>query len=323
MGLSNTSPVQGNRNILTIVGGQFAKRCEATVEGAVARKLTKGKNEGKEVYELRYSNLSGYIQSGVIRETTYGLSIDVVISDEDDTFYVEFSSDSSHFKALASRLPNIDRMEPVALSLVPHKTKTTSTGNPVISMYVSQNGNLVDDYYVSWTKDEATGKFTAEHLNGLPDVKKTRKGYDFTDQDEFLLTAFETYFKTNTDQPPQPSNKPSNKPTQSTAHSDDLKAIRSALKASPEIGKALTMMDGEDGEAQAFALNHWDEAKGDHDAFILAMKVGLKLVKPPAADKIVEPDGSTNAPDDEEPPIGEAPDDVDLGDDEDTGGLPF
>ena len=193
-GLSHEIPqIESEVRKLTIVNGQFALRCHEGTEGAIARALTKGDNLGKEVHELLYPSLTGFISSGEIRKLPFGLSCEVTIMVGDEAYVVQFSSDSAHFAALATHLPNIDRRTPVSLTLVKHQTKTTSTGNPVIMLWVTQNNKRVEDYYVKWSKDEA-GKNIPTHLHGLPEVKKTRQGWDFSDQENFYLEEFERYF---------------------------------------------------------------------------------------------------------------------------------
>ena len=194
MSLSNEVPkLESDGRKLTIVNGKFALRVEEGTEGALPRALTKGENKGKEVFELLYPTLTGFITSGEIRELTFGLSCEVTVTDGDEAYTVQFSSDSKHFAALATHLPNIDRSIPVSLSLVEHKTKRTSTGKPVVMLWVTQNNKRVEDRYVKWAKDE-NGKKVATHLHGLPDVKKNRQGWDFSDQESFYLEEFEKYF---------------------------------------------------------------------------------------------------------------------------------
>ena len=193
-GLSNEIPeIESEVRTITIVNGKFALRVNEGTEGAITRPLTKGDNKGKDVHELLYPSLTGLLASGEIRELPFGLSSEITIMVGDDAYVVQFSADSKHFTSLATHLPNIDRTIPVSLTLVKHKTKTTSTGNPVIMLWVTQNNKRVDDYYVKWSKDEA-GKNIPTHLHGLPEVKKTRQGWDFSDQENFYLDEFEKYF---------------------------------------------------------------------------------------------------------------------------------
>jgi len=193
-GLSNEIPeIESEVSTLTVVNGQFALRVNEGTEGAIKRALTGGDNKGKEVHELLYPSLTGLLASGEIRELPFGLSSEITIMVGDKAYVVQFSANSKHFAALATRLPNIDRSIPVSLTLVKHKTKTTSKGTPVIMLWVTQDNKRVDDYYVKWSKDEA-GKNIPTQLHGLPDVKQTRNGWDFSDQENFYLDEFEKYF---------------------------------------------------------------------------------------------------------------------------------
>jgi len=193
-GLSNEIPkIESKVSKLTIVNGQFALRVNEGTEGAIKRALTEGDNKGKEVNELLYPSITGVLSSGEIRELPFGLSCEVTIRAGDEAYVVQFTANSKHFATFASHLPNIDRSIPVSLSLVKHKTKTTSKGTPVIMLWVTQDNKRVDDYYVKWSKDEA-GKNIPTQLHGLPDVKQTRNGWDFSDQENFYLDEFEKYF---------------------------------------------------------------------------------------------------------------------------------
>jgi len=179
---------------LSIVHGQFALRVPEGTEDSVARELTKGPHAGEEVHELLYPTLEGMLSSGEVRELPYGLSCEVTIIDGDEVYTVQLSSDSKYFTALATRLPNINRNIPISLSLVEHKTKRTKKGDPVVMLMVIQDNKRIADHFVKWSKDEA-GNNIATHLHGLPDVKKTRSGWDFADQIDFYLGRFEDYFK--------------------------------------------------------------------------------------------------------------------------------
>jgi len=179
---------------LNVVRGKFALRVEEGAEGAEPRNLTRGDNEGKEVWELLYPTLTGTITSGQVKDLTYGPAPEIDIDCGGESYTVQFGWDDKMFSALVTRLPNIDRGIPVSLSLVPHKTKKTSKGNPVVNLFVTQNGKRVDDYYVKWSKDE-NKKNIATLLHGLPEVEEFHGVYDFKNRAKFYLGVFEEYFK--------------------------------------------------------------------------------------------------------------------------------
>ena len=178
---------------LNVVRGKFALRVEEGAEGAEPRNLTRGDNEGKEVWELLYPSLTGTITSGQVKDLKYGPAPEIDIDCGGESYTVQFGWDDKMFSALVTRLPNIDRGIPVSLSLVPHKTKKTSKGNPVVNLFVTQNGKRVDDYYVKWSKDE-NKKNIATLLHGLPEVEEFHGVYDFKNRAKFYLGKFEKYF---------------------------------------------------------------------------------------------------------------------------------
>lgn len=194
MGLhNNITPNTGGGSKLTIVGGKFTLRVDEGTPGANPRVLTKGKNEGKTVYEMKYPCLSGYIAGGRIVEGEYpGVDIDIIDYAANDSYTISFPLDSRYLFDFIRRLPNIDTSKEVSLELVEGKKKTR-TGNPTYNLHVVQFGKQLYDYYTEW-KSGADGKPFAEHLHGIPAPTKGVKGWDFRDVEEFLLERFNEFF---------------------------------------------------------------------------------------------------------------------------------
>jgi len=194
MGLNdNITPTGVAGTSLTIVGGKFTLRVEEGTEGAVPRNLTKGKNEGMEVWEMKYSALSGHLVGGRITTGEYpGVDIDIIDYKANDSFTVNFPLDSRYLYDLIKRLPNIDTSGEVNIEVVEGKKKTRQ-GNPTYNLHVAQGGKVLYDYYTEWKKD-ASGKPIPALLHGMPEPVNGPKGWSFEAQENWLLERFNGFF---------------------------------------------------------------------------------------------------------------------------------
>lgn len=197
MGLSNetTEVITGTK--LNIVGGKFTLRVNEGTEGAESRELTKGKNEGKTVWELKYSTLKANLVGGTIADGEYpGVDINLFDTMNGDSYTINFPLDSRYLYDFIKRLPMVDTSKEIDLQIHEGKKKTR-TGNPTYNLFVFQDDKPIKDYYVEWKKD-AEGKNKATMLHGMPDAEKGIKGWSFEKQEEFLLGKFEEFFNTFT-----------------------------------------------------------------------------------------------------------------------------
>ena len=194
MGLkTEATVVSSNSTKLTIIGDSFRLRVDAGTPDAIARTLTKGKNEGKEIHELHYPAIEGFIVSGVITQSEYP-SAEMTLVDGEDSYTLQFPLESRKLFDLIKRLPNINTDRMVEIALVESKKKS-KTGNPMYNLQVTQDGKPVYDHYTKWSQDEA-GKNVCTCLHGMPEAVHGRKGWSFDDQEEFLLVQFEDQFDT-------------------------------------------------------------------------------------------------------------------------------
>lgn len=193
MGLNNQTTEQMGTK-LSIVGGAFTIRVPEGTAGAEPRKLTKGKNEGKEVWELKYQSLSNvYLAAGTQVDGEYP-GADVVFRDADsgDEYTVNFPLDSGYLYQLIRSLPNVDTSKPFNIELHASKKKT-KTGTVKHDLRLAQFGKLLGDFYVEWKKD-AQGKNVPTPLHGIPEPKQGPRGWDWRDVEDFLLLQFQDFF---------------------------------------------------------------------------------------------------------------------------------
>ena len=190
MGASNETTTQTGTKY-TIVGGRFTLRVEEGTPGAESRTLTKGKNEGKTVWEIKYASLVDYyLVGGSIQSGEYP-GADILLRDAGtgEEVTVTFPLDSRYLFDLIRALPVADTSKPFNLEMHEGKKKTR-TGGPTYSLRIAQNGRLLSDYYTEWKKD-ASGKNVAHPLHGIPEPKNGPRGWNFTEVEDFLILELE------------------------------------------------------------------------------------------------------------------------------------
>lgn len=194
MGLDNNTTnntFQGTS--LSIVGGKFTIRVPEGTEGAESRELEKGKNAGTTIWELKYKSLEGLLVHGSIEDNEYiGKTAKVVLEDGPETYQVDLSLESSYLYQLIKHLPNINPIDAVRIEL--HDFISKKTGKQKILLNLYQNGNKIKNFFEEWKKD-SSGKNVCHCLNGMPPPEETRKGLDWTKQEDFLLGKFEEFFE--------------------------------------------------------------------------------------------------------------------------------
>jgi len=202
------------RTTMQIIGGQWTVPVDEGTESAVSRKYTKGKHEGETVWEIKSAAMDGLLMSGELVENEYiGLQANVVLKDEDGIHCLEFPATSQYAKAFISCLPYIDKETPLHIQLSADGTKKTKSGAQKFKLGVAQDGKLLKNHYVEYDHNlhnEATGKNGKYvELNGMPPSVKKISGWDFSDQNEFLLQAFNEFFEdyeAPIDEPAEPKN---------------------------------------------------------------------------------------------------------------------
>ena len=166
----------GGMTFCNVFDGRFVERVVAGTEGAVSRKLTKGANEGKEVWEVTHAGVEGMITGGGVVVKEFGgkkvREIQIVI---DGDLMIQLPMHLlSNF---AKPLPSVDPLEAIKIRV--YKAKSGKVG-----MEISQGGAKIDWFY------------TREDPNGLPAVTKDDIGdWDWRAHDGFLLKVVNDFFE--------------------------------------------------------------------------------------------------------------------------------
>lgn len=175
MGLQNSQ--SDSVIFLQIANGKIVRQVKSPVEGSVQRinKL------GREVHELFYDSLTGYIKNVTTRESDYGKSWVVKLQSDGKYYQLEFNYSGGYATTFLKALPNVQFGDVVTLSprLIIDGDKKKSV------LFISQQGKGLKHY------------FTKDNPNGMPDLKKIKikgkESWDDSDRMEFL----EQYVKDN------------------------------------------------------------------------------------------------------------------------------
>ena len=166
---------------LTIVGGKISQRVPEGTDGAIARKLKNGPNEGSEVYELQYGSVTGKITGGSVESGDYGDQVAIEIADGKESYVLKLPWNSKLRDAFVKRVPNIDVTEELEIICFPDKQDKS----PV--MLIKQKGGFVKFAY------------TKDNPNGLPaPTKKKLRGkeeWDWTETESFLWEVASSFFE--------------------------------------------------------------------------------------------------------------------------------
>lgn len=168
-----------NKKYASIIDGKFVQRLSEHKEGCRTRKLTKGDNEGKEVFEMVYDYIDGFIEKAEITEKDFGgrsySYMEITLNDGDEAWVISLPTESRYAKDVMMKWPNVDFAQ--AIKFRPYRFED---GDKVISGFtILQDETKVDRHY---TKDDP---------KDLPSAKKKKNGkWDFDDQNFFLENKF-------------------------------------------------------------------------------------------------------------------------------------
>lgn len=157
-----TQDTKGSRTFVNIIGGRFAKRVDASTEGASAREYISDKKTGakKTVHELYYKDFSGTIKNVDIESGDYGDQIKIDFSDMGEAVTITLPLSSREGKSFLQRLPNINLQQEITLA--PYNFIPKGEVKSKIGMNVFQGQDREGKpIKVNWY-------FTKENPNGLP-----------------------------------------------------------------------------------------------------------------------------------------------------------
>ncbi len=173
--LSNNS---GGKTFLTVFDGKLVQRVPEGTEGALARQLTKGANEGKTVHEKTYSSVTGFVTGGGIEVKDFGGKKvkEIQIELDRDTLLQLPMMFLSNF---GKPLPNLNPTQAVQISVYKNKR-----GKAALSLKQGEDN-------LDWA-------YTRENPNGLPDAIQdpSDDSWDFRDHDKFLELKVREFFET-------------------------------------------------------------------------------------------------------------------------------
>ena len=179
MGLNNNQ----NKTFLGLREGKILKKVVAGTPDAVNYPT----DAGEARWYLTFSSLTGYITGFRTKDGWKENTIDlcVEITDAGEVFELQMQVGGGNFNSFVKALPNVDLAKEVTLSpkfeVVDNKKQTT--------LFINQGGKAVKFY------------FTKDNPNGMPDAEKITnskgeiKGWDFADQQQFLLSYLEKEIK--------------------------------------------------------------------------------------------------------------------------------
>lgn len=173
MGLDN----RPGGKYITILGGKFCVRVDASTPGAIARV----NKQNKTVHEVFYDSFTGKLINIRKRESQYGPQWEFDFKDGKEVYTLQLSFSNSYATNLLKILPNVDlekemKVQP-SQKIVEGKTKS--------SLFVSQDGVTLKHAY---TKDRP---------NGLPQMVQVQVKGQLVWDDSARLAFLEAMVKSD------------------------------------------------------------------------------------------------------------------------------
>lgn len=108
---------QNDRQFYQVFGGTFRTRVPEGTPDALERKLEKGPNAGKMVYEREVKALFGYIESVAIEDSDYGKQVKITLDKNEDgkNPILTFGVESKDGRDILKKLPGIDYSKEVRI----------------------------------------------------------------------------------------------------------------------------------------------------------------------------------------------------------------
>ncbi len=166
----------GGKTFLGVSDGKIVQRVQEGTDGAIARVLKAGQNEGKTIWEKTYSAVTGFITGGEIAVKEFSGKKVKELQIEIDSDTVLQLPLKMFLQAFAKPLPNLDVAQAVEISVYKNK-------KGYAAMNMKQGAENL-----KWA-------YTRESPNGLPDVTQDALGnWDFRDCDTFLELKVTEFF---------------------------------------------------------------------------------------------------------------------------------
>lgn len=179
MGLGQSS----NRTYLSVADGKIIQRVKEGTPNATQR-TTKN---GKVVYELKFSNVSGFLSGISIKENEFGKDWIFELEDEGQVYALQMMYNSRYATTLLNALCNPDVDFNLPITITPWSKEVD--GKQKTSTYLKQGEEDVKWY------------FTKDNPNGMPPLEKVvfkgKEQWDDFKIMEFLKAQVETKIKPN------------------------------------------------------------------------------------------------------------------------------
>lgn len=179
MGLGQSS----NRTYLSVADGKIIQRVKEGTPNAIQR-VTKN---GKVVYELKYSNVSGFLSGISIKENEFGKDWIFELEDGGEVFALQMMYNSRYATTLLNALCNPDVDFNLPITITPWSKEVD--GKQKTSTYLKQGEEDIKWY------------FTKDNPNGMPPLEQVEfKGklqWDDFKIMKFLEAQVETKLKPN------------------------------------------------------------------------------------------------------------------------------
>lgn len=173
--------VKEKREFYSISAGRVVKKVPEGTENAVERTSSKGNVS----YVLEYGSLNGTITSLSVRDTDFGMFLNIGMQDGIDQFTLSLNLKSKLFSRFAKTLPNIDLEKEIYIGAFPGDPLPNGGIESIISF--NQDRMKVEQYY---TKDTP---------HDLPAPTKTvemgKDKWDYSKQNNFLYELILKYGK--------------------------------------------------------------------------------------------------------------------------------
>lgn len=188
-----------SKNYVNISGGKLVVRCHDGDEGAEARKITKGKNEGKIVYEQKYDYFTGHITNvGIAKNQGMADSLHIYVTNRGakHSVIITMQFDSDNATRFYKVMKNLDLTRPVTFR--GYKFIPEGQTKEMIGYNILQGDDKIEP---AWTKEEIP-QWTSS-MQSVQGKMEKQKVWDKSPAIEFFIAHLEKWIKKNDLQIPE------------------------------------------------------------------------------------------------------------------------